>query len=158
MGVVQKNVKRVRREVREVVHRKFLQRVDHRLRLVRGLGGKPIGFELVRPRNDVQQNRNDELQGRVQQPEKDKSGGDGNVLHEERIEEPAVPDKNGEKEEQQSHVQYADHDPLNDMLFLIMPDFMCENADKLRDGVLRDQCIEQRNALVFPESGEKRIG
>src|ERR1051326_7151586 len=143
MGVVQKNVKRVRREVREVVHRKFLQRVDHRLRLVRGLGGKPIGFELVRPRNDVQQNRNDELQGRVQQPEEDKSGGDRNSLHEECIEEPAVPDKNGEKKEQQSHVQNADHDPLNDMLLLVVSDFVGEDTHELRHGVLCDQCIEQ---------------
>lgn len=55
--MVQKNLKRVRRQVREAVGGQFFERGDERLAAARGLGGEAVRLELVPARKHVGRDR-----------------------------------------------------------------------------------------------------
>ena len=51
----------------------------------------------------------------------------------------------------------ANDGSLQDMFFLVVPDFMCQHCYYFRNSMLRYQGVEKRDAFVAAEPGEESV-
>jgi len=157
VGIAQGDVKRVRREVGEVVGGKLFEGAHESLFVVGRLDGEAVCFALMAARNHVQQKTQQQLDGLKQQGEENQAGVDRSLLHKERLKQERGAQAEGKGAEQRSAEDHTYGQIFQDVLFPIVPDFVGQDGDELRNGVRPDQGVEKRDATVLSEAGEKGV-
>src|ERR1051326_4412637 len=105
----------------------------------------------------MHQDGDNELNRRIEHPEKEHPGVNGLMSHEKGVEQAALAEEEGEEVEHNPHLKHAEGKALEDVFLLVMADLVRKDRNQFGDRVLRDEGIEERNPFVISEPRKKRV-
>mmetsp|Transcript_32209 Transcript_32209/g.80221 ORF Transcript_32209/g.80221 Transcript_32209/m.80221 type:complete len:354 (+) Transcript_32209:389-1450(+) len=155
--VVEEDVQRVRREVGQVLSRQLLEARDECLWLLVRLDGVPVRLELVRARPRGENDLQEGVERREEHLEEQEPHVDGRRGDEEGGEERRVRDEERDEVEHDEEVEHREGERLLDVAALLVAHLVREDGDQLRQCGLRDQCVEESDALRRAEACEESV-